>query len=81
MACACLPERKLISHIFVLLCISVLSILFVSKWREKTSSALLLSNVNNNVYFGGLAEFMLLKIYCVRSLRRVLVECRFHKPC
>ena len=79
--CAHLPDRKLASHLLVLLCMCVLYILFVSVCRGMASNALLISNVTSSVLCGGLAELMPSKILCVRSVRRVFVECSGLKPC
>lgn len=75
-----LPERKLASHLLVLLCMSVLYILSVSLWRGMASKALLMSNVARSVLCGGF-ELMPSKIFWVRSVRRVFVECSGLKPC
>ena len=45
------------------------------------SKALLMSNVIRSVLCGGLSELMPSKIFCVRSIRRVFVECSGLKPC
>ena len=45
------------------------------------SKALLMSNVARSVLCGGLAELMPSKTLCVRSARRVFVECNGLKPC
>ena len=79
--CAYLPARKLASHLLVLLCMFVLSILFVRLWRGMASKALLMSSVTRSVLCGGLAELMPSKTLCVRSVRRVFVECSGLKPC
>ena len=45
------------------------------------SKALLISSVTRSVLCGGLVELMPSNILCVRSVRRVFVECRGLKPC
>lgn len=45
------------------------------------SKALLMSSVANSDLCGGLAELMPSKALCVRSVRRVFVECSGLKPC
>ena len=77
----CLPERKVASHLLVLLCMFVLSILFMRLCRGMASKALLMSSVMRSVLCAGLAELMPSKTLCVRSVRRVFVECNGRKPC
>lgn len=60
---------------------SVLNILFIRLCRGMASNALLMSNVTSRVLCAGLIELMPSKILCVRSVRRVFVECRGLKPC
>lgn len=50
-------------------------------WRGMASKALLMSSVARSVLCGGLVELMPSKIFCVRSARRVFVECNGLKPC
>ena len=45
------------------------------------SKALLISSVTRSVLCAGLAELMPSKTLCVRSVRRVFVECSGRKPC
>ncbi len=59
----------------------VLKILFVRLWRGMASKALLISNVTKSVLCAGLTELMPSKTFCVRSARRVFVECNGLKPC
>lgn len=50
-------------------------------WWGIPSKALLMSSVTRSVLCGGLAELMPLKDLCVRSVKRVIVECSGLKPC
>ena len=50
-------------------------------WRGMASKALLMSSVTRSVLCAGLAELMPSKTLCVRSVRRVFVECKGLKPC
>ncbi len=50
-------------------------------WRGMASKALLMSSVTKSVLCAGLAELMPSKTFCVRSARRVFVECSGLKPC
>ena len=65
----------------MLLCMSVLNILFMRLWRGMASNALLMSSVTRSVLCAGLTELMPSKTFCVRSVRRVFVECSGLKPC
>lgn len=78
---AYLPERLLASHLFELLCMFVLNILFMRLCRGMASKALLISSVVRIVLCGGLVELTPSKIFCVRSVRSVFVECNGLKPC
>ena len=49
--------------------------------RGMASNALLMSIVTRSVLSGGLGELMPSKTLCVRSVRRVFVECSGLKPC
>ena len=50
-------------------------------WRGMASKALLMSSVTRSVLCAGLAELMPSKTFCVRSVRRVFVECKGLNPC
>ena len=62
--------KYLASHLFVLLCMSLLYILLVMLWKEITSKSLLMSSVMKRFPCGGLTKLMILKLLSVRSVRR-----------
>lgn len=45
------------------------------------SKALLIPNITRNVLCGGLVDFMTSSTFCVRLVRRVIVECGRINPC
>ena len=77
---AVLPARKLVSHLLVLFCIFVLSILSVRLCLGTASNALLMSSVTRTV-LSGLRLFIPSSVFWVSWVRRVLVECCGLKPC